>query len=160
VTGGFPLSGAFPAPVFIVTAATEGRHSGCVVAFASEVSIDPPRFLACVSRANATFPVAMAAARLAVHAVTQAERGLAELFGGETGDEIDKFSRCEWVAAEDGTPILTACPAWFLGTVVARVDLGDHVGCVLHPERWHGEGPLDQLTVHDLAALEPGHPRS
>jgi flavin reductase (DIM6/NTAB) family NADH-FMN oxidoreductase RutF len=154
----FPLSGAFPAPAFAVTARAGGRRSGCVVGFATEVSIDPARFLVCISRENATFPVAMQASRLAVHAVTDAERPLAELFGGETGDEIDKFSRCEWIAAADGTPILTGCPTWFVGAIVQRVDLGDHVVCVLHPERWHDGGAIDQLTVRDLAGVEPGHP--
>jgi hypothetical protein len=49
----------------------------------------------------------MRASRLAVHALTRADRALAELFGGETGDDIDKFSRCDWIAAGDGTPILS-----------------------------------------------------
>jgi flavin reductase (DIM6/NTAB) family NADH-FMN oxidoreductase RutF len=100
----------------------------------------------------------MRADRLAVHAVTDAQRGLAELFGGETGDDIDKFSRCEWTAAGDGTPILARPQTWFLGSVVDRIDLGDHVGCVIAPERWRDGGRLEQLTVPDLAGLEPGHP--
>jgi flavin reductase (DIM6/NTAB) family NADH-FMN oxidoreductase RutF len=100
----------------------------------------------------------MTASRLAVHVLTHADRALAELFGGETGDDIDKFSRCDWIAADDGTPILIACQTWFLGAIVQRVEFGDHVGCVLAPERWHDGGMLDPLTVRDLAALEPGHP--
>ncbi len=152
------LARAFTGPVYIVTAFADGRRAGCLVGFAAQVSIDPERFMACISRANATFPVAMAAARLCVHAVTEGERGLAELFGGETGDEVDKFARCRWTPAGDGTPILSDCPTWFLGRVVARVDLGDHVGCVLEPERWHGGEPIAQLSERDLAEIEPGHP--
>jgi flavin reductase (DIM6/NTAB) family NADH-FMN oxidoreductase RutF len=154
----FPLSGTFPPPAFVVTAHAGGRRAGCLVGFATEVSIDPARFLACISRANATFPVAMEASRLAVHAVTEAQRGIARLFGGETGDDVDKFSLCEWAPAADGTPILTACPTWFLGRVVERLDLGDHVGCVLHPERWQYAGAIAQLSVRDLADVVPGHP--
>lgn len=158
MSGAFPLSGMFAAPVYIVTASAGGERAGCVVGFASEVSLDPPRFMACISRANATFPVAMRAGRLAVHAVTEAQRDLAELFGGETGDDVDKFALCEWAAEADGTPILAGCPTWFVGSVVDRVDLGDHVGCVLAPERWRDGGPIEQLTAPDLARLEPGHP--
>jgi flavin reductase (DIM6/NTAB) family NADH-FMN oxidoreductase RutF len=158
VSGEFPLSGTFAAPVYVVTASAGGERAGCVVGFASEVSIDPPRFLACISRANATFPVAMRAQRLAVHALTKSQRDLAALFGGETGDDVDKFAHCEWAPAEDGTPILAACSTWFIGAVVDRVPFGDHVGCVLAPERWHGGGRIDQLTAPDLAGLEPGHP--
>ena len=152
------LARAFTGPVYIVTAFAESRRAGCLVGFATQVSIDPERFLVCISRVNATYPVAMAAARLGVHAVTERERGLAELFGGETGDEIDKFTRSRWTPADDGTPILSDCPTWFLGRVVDRVDLGDHVGCVLAPERWHGGGPIAQLSERDLAEVEPGHP--
>jgi flavin reductase (DIM6/NTAB) family NADH-FMN oxidoreductase RutF len=152
------LTRAFTGPVYIVTAAACGRRAGCLVGFATQVSIDPERFLVCISRANATYPVAMEAERLAVHAVTEAERGLAELFGGETGDEVDKFARCSWEPAVDGTPILSGPPTWFLGRVLERVDLGDHVGCVLEPERGRGDGPITQLTERDLAEIEPGHP--
>ena len=152
------LTNAFTGPVYIATACADGRRAGCLVGFATQVSIEPERFLVCISRANATFPVAMAAARLGVHAVTEAERGLAELFGGETGDEVDKFARCVWEQAEDGTPLLTGCPTWFLGPIVDRVDLGDHVGCVVEPERWHGGGSIVQLSERDLAEVEPGHP--
>jgi flavin reductase (DIM6/NTAB) family NADH-FMN oxidoreductase RutF len=152
------LARAFTGPVYIVTAFADGRRAGCLVGFATQVSIDPERFLVCISRANATFPVAMAAARLCVHAVTEGERNLAELFGGETGDDVDKFARCRWTPADDGTPILTDCPTWFLGRVLDRVDVGDHVGCVLDPERGHGGGRIVQLTERDLAEIEPGHP--
>jgi flavin reductase (DIM6/NTAB) family NADH-FMN oxidoreductase RutF len=158
VSGDFPLSGRFAAPVYIVTACAGGERAGCIVGFASEVSIQPPRFMACISRVNATFPVAMRAGRLAVHLVGKEQRDLAELFGGETGDDIDKFARCSWAPAGDGTPILTACRTWFLGAVVDRVDLGDHVGCVLAPVEWRDGGHVDQLTAPDLSALEPGHP--
>ena len=75
----FPLSGTLAAPVYVVTACADGERAGCVVGFASEVSLHPPRFMACISRANATFPVAMRAGRLAVHALTEAQRDLAEL---------------------------------------------------------------------------------
>jgi len=152
------LARAFTGPVYIVTAAAAGRRAGCLVGFATQVSMGPERFLVCVSRANATFPVAMTAERLAVHAVTEGERGLAELFGGETGDEVDKFARCAWEPADDGTPILSGPPTWFLGRIVERVDLGDHIGCVLEPERWHGGGGIDQLSERDLAEIAPGHP--
>jgi len=152
------LARAFAGPVYIATAFADGRRAGCLVGFASQVSMDPERFLVCISRANATFPVAMAAARLGVHALTEHERGLAELFGGETGDEVDKFAHCDWEPAEDGTPILSACPTWFVGRIVDRFDLGDHVGCVVEPEQWHGGGPIVQLTERDLGEVEPGHP--
>ena len=45
---------------------------------------------------------------------------LVELFGGETGDEIDKFERCAWRPGPGGTPLLDGCPNRFVGRVLER----------------------------------------
>jgi flavin reductase (DIM6/NTAB) family NADH-FMN oxidoreductase RutF len=125
------LAGSLDYPILVVTAADGERREGCVVGFATQCSLDPPRFLACLSRANRTFRRAAEFDALAVHLVPRAAAELVELFGGETGDEIDKFARCAWSPGPRGLPILDACPSWFAGTVRARHDLGDHVGYLL-----------------------------
>lgn len=126
--------------------------------FANEVSIHPARFLVCISKTNATYPVALEAERLAVHAIPREQLGLAKLFGGETGDDVDKFTRCSWQpAAGDATPLLSDCPTWLLGTIRDRVDFGDHVGHVLEPGESHDGPEAEYLTVRDLADLVPGH---
>ena len=56
-------------PVYVVTTAAEGETSGCLVGFATQSSIDPPRLLVCLSQANHTHGVALAATHLAVHLV-------------------------------------------------------------------------------------------
>ena len=46
---------------------------------------------------------------------------LAELFGGETGDEVDKFARCAWHEGPEGVPMLDGCANRFVGPgAVAR----------------------------------------
>jgi flavin reductase (DIM6/NTAB) family NADH-FMN oxidoreductase RutF len=151
------LTGSLDYPILIVTAAEGDRREGCVVGFATQCSFDPPRLLACVSRANRTFGLAERADALAVHLVPRDAFALVELFGGETGDEIDKFARCAWTAGPCGLPILDACPAWFAGAVRARHDLGDHVGYLLEPvAAVYADG--DWVGVHDARAIEPGHP--
>src|SRR5215218_9524111 len=105
--------------MFIVTACADGERSGCLVGFATQTSIDPGRFLVCLSRSNRTYRVGCAAELLGVHFVPAQEAGLAELFGGETGDEVDKFARCEWRPGPSGTPLLAACPNRFVGRVLA-----------------------------------------
>ena len=94
-----------------------------------------------------------------MHLVPRSQIELARLFGGETGDEIDKFARCEWHAGPRGLPILDGCPSWFAGDIRARHDLGDHVGFVLDPcdaRVEPGEQLLTFQTVKDV--IEPGHP--
>ena len=151
------LAGSLDYPILIVTAADGERREGCVVGFATQCSIDPPRFYACLSRANRTFGLAERVDALAVHLVPREAAGLAALFGGETGDEVDKFARCAWRTGPLGLPILDACRSWFAGAVRARHDLGDHVGYLLEPVAAAFEDG-DWLGVHDLSDVEPGHP--
>src|SRR4051794_15391426 len=94
-------------PVFVVTVAHGRTRAGCLIGFGSQVSIDPARFLACLSDKNRTYRVAAAGAEhLAVHLVPAGRRDLAELFGGETGDDVDKFERCAWHEGPRGVPLL------------------------------------------------------
>jgi flavin reductase (DIM6/NTAB) family NADH-FMN oxidoreductase RutF len=48
------LVGDLHYPMFIVTACAEGERSGCLIGFATQASIDPPRFLVGLSHQNRT----------------------------------------------------------------------------------------------------------
>jgi flavin reductase (DIM6/NTAB) family NADH-FMN oxidoreductase RutF len=149
----------FDYPMFVVTAADAqtGEPAGCLVGFATQCSISPFRFLVCLSRANHTHRVAGRSGMLAVHALTAGQHELAALFGEQTGDEVDKFSRCGWTSGPQRTPLLEECPRRLVGRVLDRFDLGDHTGYLLEPVEETGQQvlPLMFSAVHDLQA---GHP--
>jgi flavin reductase (DIM6/NTAB) family NADH-FMN oxidoreductase RutF len=144
-------------PMFVVTAAGSGERSGCLVGFAGQVSIDPGRFLVCLSDKNHTYRVACSTGRLAVHPLGRDQLPLARLFGEQTGDEVDKFARCSWQSGPDGVPVLEGAVAWFSGPILQRVPFGDHVGFLLEPDSGscRGMGPL--VTLTDVEDLDPGH---
>jgi flavin reductase (DIM6/NTAB) family NADH-FMN oxidoreductase RutF len=144
--------------LFIVTAAAGDDRAGCLVGFASQVSIHPPRFLICVSEKNFTYRVATRANVLVVHFVPEEAETLALLFGGETGDEVDKFARCDWRTGPEGAPVLTALEDWFAGRVLERLDLGDHHGFVLEPIDGQTQRSGKSLTFRRAKWIEPGHP--
>lgn len=144
-------------PVYIVTTAVDGERSGCLIGFATQCSIHPPRFLACISKKNHTYELVRRASVLAVHVVGDEHKALADLFGGTTGDEIDKFSRVEW-HEEYGVPILDACECWFAGAVERSVDFGDHVGFVLAPLGLEAHETDSQLSFQSAKSIKPGHP--
>ena len=75
-------------PMFIVTTAAGDERAGCLVGFATQGSIDPPRLVVMLSKANRTYEVAQRAQELVVHFLHERNRGLAALFGEETGDEL------------------------------------------------------------------------
>jgi flavin reductase (DIM6/NTAB) family NADH-FMN oxidoreductase RutF len=151
------LMGTLDYPMFIVTTRVADHRSGCLIGFASQASIEPPRFLVGLSDKNHTFRVARGASHLAVHFVPADGGELAELFGGETGDEVDKFARCAWHDGPEGMPILDDCENWFVGRVLDRAVLGDHVGHLLEPVvAQHGTRGR-QFTFHRAKRIEPGH---
>jgi flavin reductase (DIM6/NTAB) family NADH-FMN oxidoreductase RutF len=155
------LSDLIDPPLYIVTAAAGGDRSGCLVGFATQCSIHPPRFLVCLSVVNHTFGVAERAETLAVHLIDADQRDLAAHFGELTGDETDKFSGVSWHPGEHGAPLLDEARAAFEGRVLERVPFGDHVGHVLEPldERAGPDASASrQLRLGDAAGMEPGHP--
>ena len=143
--------------MLIVTTAADGERAGCLIGFATQTSIHPPRFLACLSIKNHTFRVAQRAAVLIVHFVGVDDQALAELFGGRTGDEIDKFALVDWRPGPHGAPVITALHNWFAGRILHRYDFGDHHGFLLEPIDGEAERGEETLTFHRAKRIEPGH---
>jgi flavin reductase (DIM6/NTAB) family NADH-FMN oxidoreductase RutF len=152
------LVGSLDYPMFIATTAAGGERAGCLVGFATQCSIDPPRFLVCVSDKNRTYRVLdRGAGAIVLHVVPRDAGYLVELFGGETGDDADKFDRCQWTEGPEGIPVLDLCRSWFAGRIVDRVRLGDHMGFALEPfdGRADHQGPAFPFSL--ARRVEPGH---
>jgi flavin reductase (DIM6/NTAB) family NADH-FMN oxidoreductase RutF len=143
--------------MFIATVAAGDERAGCLIGFATQCSIHPPRFLAGISDKNRTYRVAQHADAMAIHLVPETATELAELFGGETGDELDKFERCAWHAGPGGVPLLEECPNRFVGSILDRVGFGDHVGLVLEPVVAEEDEQGGQFNFHRAKRIDPGH---
>ena len=144
-------------PMFIATVAAGAERAGCLIGFATQCSIHPARFLVGISDKNRTFRVSKDADSMAIHLVPENAGELAELFGGETGDELDKFTRCHWRAGPGGVPLLDDCPNRFVGRILRRIDFGDHVGMVLEPFFAEEDDDSGQLGFHRAKRIDPGH---
>jgi flavin reductase (DIM6/NTAB) family NADH-FMN oxidoreductase RutF len=146
------------APVLLATTADRSERSGCLIGFATQCSIRPPRFLVCISKVNHTWGVVQGATTVVVHVPRVGDGELVELFASETGDEIDKFARCRWTPGPGGAPVLDGLD-WFAGRIVSRTDAGDHDALVLEPT---GDGEATRtarvLTLDDVHDVQPGHP--
>jgi flavin reductase (DIM6/NTAB) family NADH-FMN oxidoreductase RutF len=146
-------------PVFVVTTVDRdsGERAGCLVGFVTQCSIDPVRFVVCLSERNHTYRVALRSDTLAIHLLSAQRQDLAELFGSNTGDEIDKFARCEWTPGPGGVPLLTRASRWFAGTVLDRSRLGDHTGFVVSPSAGDVNDDEPPLMFSSVRHLPPGH---
>ena len=144
-------------PMFIVTVVAGDERAGCLVGFTTQCSINPPRFLVCLSDKNRTFRVACEADTMVVHLVPDDANELADLFGGETGDDVDKFERAPWTPGPAGTPGLDECENWFAARILDRIPAGDHTAYLLDPTEAHGEEGETPFTFHRARMIEPGH---
>jgi flavin reductase (DIM6/NTAB) family NADH-FMN oxidoreductase RutF len=148
-------------PMYVVTVRARERQAGCLVGFATQTSITPPRFMVCISRANATAEIAADATHAAVHLLAgdgESGHDLAVLFGEESGDWTDKFSRCEWTPGPYDVPVLDGAAGWIVGEVVDRFDVGDHDAILLAPLDVREPRADGYLSFQDLRDLDPGHP--
>src|SRR3954468_10330921 len=109
------IAGLDPA-MAIVTTVSDRERAGCLIGFHAQCSIDPPRYVVWLSKANHTFRVGLHAQRFAVHFLSEGDLETARLFGTTSGDEVDKFSRCDWTGGPDGVPVLADCPNHFVAT--------------------------------------------
>lgn len=137
-------------PMFIATVPGDG----CLIGFATQCSIDPPRFLACLSKENRTYRLARDAEHMAVHVVPADREDLAELFGGETGDQVDKLARCAWSEGRGGVPLIAGCP-YLVGRVRRSLEVGDHVAFEL--DVLETQGSARPLPFQRARHIEPGH---
>jgi flavin reductase (DIM6/NTAB) family NADH-FMN oxidoreductase RutF len=153
------LMRAIDAPLIVATAAADGQRAGCVVGFHSQCSISPLRYSVWVSKANHTYRVALFATHVAVHLLGESDHDLIELFGGSTGDDVDKFEHLDWAPGPDGVPVLARCGNRM---VLRRVSLwddgGDHVCFIGEPVEAAADVDIPKLArVTDADDVDPGH---
>jgi flavin reductase (DIM6/NTAB) family NADH-FMN oxidoreductase RutF len=151
------LVGDLEYPMFIVTARAGEERLGCLIGFATQISIHPPRFLVGLSHKNRTFRRGRDATALGVHLVPADRDDLAQLFGGETQDEVDKFARCAWHDGPEGVPLLDGCGNRFVGRVLWRADAGDHDAYLLEPIAVEHDDSDEEFTFHRAKVIDPGH---
>jgi len=144
-------------PMVIVTTVSGGERAGCLVGFSAQCSIDPPLLLVWLSKKNHTTRVAKGATSLLVHFLASDHVRLAELFGADTGDEIDKFEQCRWEPGPEGLPLVSDCTRWIAGHVIERVETGDHVGHLLEVFDGAAGDWSGQLGFQAVKDLKPGH---
>jgi flavin reductase (DIM6/NTAB) family NADH-FMN oxidoreductase RutF len=151
------LVGELDYPMLIVTAASGDRRAGCLVGFSTQASIDPPRYAVYLSDKNLTYRVARDAEHLGVHFLQEDAGDLAELFGAETGDEVDKFAHVEWTPGPGGAPLLERCRNRFVGRVIERREAGDHAMFLVEPVAAEHAHPVRPFPFHRAKRLDPGH---
>lgn len=145
-------------PMAIVTTVSGDQRAGCLIGFHAQCSIEPPRYVIWLSKANHTLRVGLMASRFTVHFLSEGDHDLAEVFGGTSSDDIDKFSRCDWHEGPDGVPLLDRVPNRLIGLRGAVLDEGsDHICLVIEPDRVDVGRPFRPLRLSMVGDITPGH---
>lgn len=145
-------------PMVVVTAAAGGGQAGCLVGFHTQASIEPARYLVCLSVQNHTYGLARETEYLGVHFLRNDQTRLARRFGGECSTAVDKFAELDVSVHETGALVIADCAHWFVGRILGLLPVDDHVVFALEPVASGGavaRGPL--LGFQAVKHLDPGH---
>ena len=152
------LMAALDSPLIVVTTADQRERAGCLVEFHVQSSIEPQRYCVWLSKANYTYRVALQSSHLVIHFLTADDLPLAELFGTQTGDTVNKFAGLPVDSGPGGAPVLRQCPNWLAVRRIALLDEGgDHVCLTTEPVAVHAAGPFRPLRLSEVGYLKAGH---
>jgi flavin reductase (DIM6/NTAB) family NADH-FMN oxidoreductase RutF len=146
-------------PYYLLTVRTQDEEmSGCLAGFVTQCSIEPPNFVACISRLNHTLGVAVRSPAMGLHLLGQDQLDMARLFGEETGDEVDKFADVDWRIGTTGVPLLADVSLALEGTILGHFSVGDHEAFLVRAVRAVAGPGQGLLTHRSSPRLHPGHP--
>lgn len=151
------LAGRLNYPMVVVTTLEQGKPVGCLVGFSSQSSMEPFRYTVFLSVKNHTFNAVDVGSTVYVGFLSVDDFAIAQLFGEETGDEIDKFEHCAWHAGPAGVPILAEVSNWIVGEVILRQATGDHHAFTVAPTHASAGDWRKQLSAQDVEDLDAGH---
>jgi flavin reductase (DIM6/NTAB) family NADH-FMN oxidoreductase RutF len=144
--------------VVVTTIGPDGELSGCLAGFTTQCSIEPVRFLVCISRVNHTFDVITRSTVMALHLLGEDQADTASLFGELSGDQVDKFDDLGWHPGPAGVPVLDECVAWMAAGIIGRFDVGDHEAQFIYPMDARAGTSTGLLTRASAPDLQPAHP--
>jgi flavin reductase (DIM6/NTAB) family NADH-FMN oxidoreductase RutF len=146
-------------PFYLLTVrAPDEEMSGCLAGFVTQCSIDPPNFVACISRLNHTLGVALRSSAMGLHLLGEDQVDMARLFAEETGDVVDKFAAVDWRIGTTGAPLLAEVSLALEGTILDHFSLGDHEGFLVRAVRAVAGPGRGLLTLRTSPKLHPAHP--
>ncbi len=139
--------------VYVVTARSGDERGGCLVAFTTQASIDPVRFLVLLSHGAHTYGLVEDSSACALHWLDRDQETLARHFGESTGFEADKFESVSWSPGKTGSPILADAPAYVEMEIDRQIVCGDHTAYLGEPVEAEARNDFRPLTVKDIHRL-------
>jgi flavin reductase (DIM6/NTAB) family NADH-FMN oxidoreductase RutF/rubredoxin len=121
--------------LFVLTAAQDGRESGCIINTATQVTSEPNRISIAVNKSNYTQELVAASGRFNLSILSQeAAFDTFRHFGFQSGRTVDKFSGYpSCTRSANGLYYVTAGTNGYISaTVEQALDLGSHTLFIAH----------------------------
>ena len=115
--------------LFVLTGVYKGKHNGCIINTAAQVTSSPNRISIAVNKANLTHDIIMESKVFNVSVISEeANFKLFERFGFQSGRDVDKFEgMLGFEKAENGVYYVTrGTNAYISAKVETTLDLGTH----------------------------------
>ena len=115
--------------LFVLTACSNGKHNGCIINTALQVTTDPNRIAVTVNKGNLTHDLIMENRKLNVSIISEDVKfDLFKRFGFASGRDVDKFAGFTGAkkAVNDLYYVTEGTNAYISAWVQETVDLGTH----------------------------------
>lgn len=115
--------------LFVLTSATEGKDSGCIINTAGQVTDQPNRISIAVNKANFTQELVQKSGKFNISILSEAAKfEIFQHFGFQSGRDVDKFAGyADCRRSENGLYVVTAGTNGFISAAVEQsIDLGTH----------------------------------
>ena len=115
--------------LFVLSAFTKGKHNGCIINTAAQVTSSPNRISIAVNKANLTHDIILETGLFNISVISEdATFKLFQRFGFQSGRDVDKFEgMVGFKKADNGINYVTkGTNAYISAKVETTVDLGTH----------------------------------
>jgi flavin reductase (DIM6/NTAB) family NADH-FMN oxidoreductase RutF len=110
----------------IVTSTDGSTINGLIVAWITQVSIEPPLMAVCLGLKKYTRELVDRSGVMAINILAQDQADMVAAFGYRSGREIDKFEGVRYRPGVTGSPILENASAYLDCRVTESLEAGDH----------------------------------
>lgn len=115
--------------LFVLSAFTKGKHNGCIINTGIQVTGEPNRISIAVNKTNLTHDIILETGAFNLSVLSEeADFGIFQRFGFQTGRDVDKFEgMAGYQKADNGICYVTrGTNAYLSAEVETTVDLGTH----------------------------------
>lgn len=104
----------------------EGTVAGLTATAVCSLSAEPPSLLVCVNRSASLAPALRHGAEFSVNVLTEAQKDVAQAFGGQSIRGPARFAFGDWRRSELDVPLLSGARVSFECSVGEVMDYGSH----------------------------------